>query len=125
MRRLLTALPLLFALSAQAQQVETYAQAKSRADADESSLSSDASQALLASQGEILDEGVAHCATPNPDLTPFVVVVQLDERGQIVRTWREGSSPLAICVQKYLAGKALPAPLQAPFFTAFELSFTP
>ena len=124
MPRLLTALPLLFALSAQAHQVETYAEAKTRADADESSLSAEASQLLLAARVKLWNEGVAQCVTPNSQLTLFVVVVQLNGHGQIKRTWREGSSPLAICVQEYLADKVLPAPSKAPFFTTIEIIFT-
>ncbi|KRG69192.1 hypothetical protein ABB29_10205 [Pseudoxanthomonas dokdonensis] len=63
------------------------------------------------------------CKTPAPDLSPFVVVVQLDAAGRIGRTWRKGNSPLSICVQKTLQGRQLPAPPQTPFLTSFELSF--
>lgn len=106
-------------------QIDSYAQAKAKADADEATLSPTDRQTLTAAQGETVDKGVSACATPNPDMTPFVVVVELDASGRIVRTWREGGTPLAICFQKQLANRVLSKPPRTPFFTSFELSFTP
>jgi hypothetical protein len=106
-------------------QADSYAQAKAKADADERALSSTDSKTLLEAQGVVLGEGIAACATPNPDMAPFVVVAELDSGGRIVRTWREGGTPLAICFQKQLANRVLSKPPRAPFFTSFELSFTP
>jgi len=106
-------------------QADSYAQAKAKADADEATLSSTDAKTLLEAQGVVLGEGIAACATPNPDMAPFVVVAELDSAGRIVRTWREGGTPLAICLQKQLTNRALSRPPRAPFFTSFELSFTP
>jgi hypothetical protein len=118
------AIAALWAGSTQAQ-TDRYAQAKAKADADEAALPAADSQALLAAQDALLNEGIAACVTPNPDMAPFVVVVELDAAGRIVRTWREGSTPLAICFQKQLANRVLSKPPRAPFYTSFELSFTP
>jgi hypothetical protein len=106
-------------------QADSYTQAKAKADADEAALSSTDANTLLKAQGVVLGEGIAACATPNPDMAPFVVVAELDSAGRIVRTWREGGTPLAICFQKQLANRVLSRPPRAPFFTSFELSFTP
>lgn len=118
-------LALLPALSAHAQGLDSFANAKARADADEAGLSAEAKKTLTAAQGGLVDAGIAQCATPNADVSPFVVVAELDASGKVLRTWREGSTPLAICLQKQLAKAQLPAPPTAPFFTSFELSFTP
>lgn len=106
-------------------QSDSYVQAKAKADADEAALSSADKQALMAAQSAAVDKGIADCATPNPDMASFVVVAELDAAGRIVRTWREGSTPLAICFQKQLANRVLSKPPRTPFFTSFELSFTP
>ncbi len=102
-----------------------YAQARQRADADEASLDPATAATLRDAQSRVLDAAIAACATPAADTSPFVVVAELDAGGTAARTWREGATPLAICVQKQIAGKPLAAPPRAPFFVSFELSFTP
>jgi hypothetical protein len=106
-------------------QTDSYTQAKAKADADEAVLSSTERQTLMTAQSAMVDKGIAVCATPNPDMAPFTVVAELDPAGRVVRTWREGGTPLAICFQKQLANQILSRPPRTPFFTSFELSFTP
>lgn len=101
-----------------------YAEAKALADKDEASLAPEASTGLLKSQGELLEAGAAACATPTPDLSPFVVVMELDAQGIVVHTWLQGSSPIGICMRKYVSGKTLIVPPRAPFYTSLELSFS-
>ena len=101
-----------------------YADAKALADKDEASLSSQQGAEMRAAQGTLLESGATACATPNPDLSALVLVVELDAQGKIVRTWLQGNSPLAICLRKYTATQTLPAPPRAPFYTSMELSFT-
>ncbi len=101
-----------------------YAVAKSLADQDEASLASAESASLRESQEKLLGEAVAACATPTPDLSPFVVVMELGPDGKVVRTWLQGSSLLGMCFRKYVAGRTLIAPPRVPFFTSLELSFT-
>jgi len=127
MTRLLLALALCCAPLAHAQSPSPadYAQAKPRADADEASLPPAQAAALRDAQSAVLDTAIAACATPAADTSPFVVVAELDAAGRVQRTWREGGTPLAICVQKQVAGATLPAPPHAPFLVSFELSFTP
>jgi hypothetical protein len=101
-----------------------YAEVKSLADKDEASLAPADSEQLLKAQGELLNAGAAACATPSPDLSPFVVVMELDAEGRIVRTWLQGSSPIGICLRKYVAGHVLIVPPRIPFYNSIELSFT-
>ena len=101
-----------------------YDVAKSLADQDEASLAPAQSATLRESQGKLLGEAVAACATPTPDLSPFVVVMELGPDGKVVRTWLEGSSLLGMCFRKYVAGRTLLAPPRVPFFTSIELSFS-
>lgn len=125
MRNLLLALGLCCAPLAHAQSPIDYTQAKQQADADEATLPPALAASLRDAQTRLLDTAIAACATPTADTSPFVVVAELDAGGQVQRTWREGGTPLAICVQKQIAGKTLPAPPRTPFFASFELSFTP
>lgn len=101
-----------------------YDEAKALADKDEASLSSEQSGKLRDSQEALLASGTAACATPNPDLSALVVVMELDAQGKVVRTWLEGNSPLAICLRKHAAAQSLAPPPRVPFYTSIELSFT-
>lgn len=101
-----------------------YAEAKALSDKDEASLAQAESESLRKAQGELLDASTAACAMPRPDLSPFVVVMELDAEGKVVRTWLQGSSPIGICLRKYVAGKILIVPSRTPFHTSLELSFS-
>jgi hypothetical protein len=101
-----------------------YAQAKALADKDEASLALAEMENLHKAQGELLDTGTAACATPKPDLSPFVVVMELNGEGKVVLSWLQGSSPIGICLRKYVAGKTLIVPPRVPFYTSLELSFS-
>jgi len=101
-----------------------YAEAKTLADKDEASLAPAVMENLHKAQGELLNAGTAACATPRPDLSPFVVVMELDAGGKVVRTWLQGSSPIGICLRKYVVDKVLIVPPRAPFHTSLELSFS-
>ncbi len=101
----------------------SFSEAKAQADKDEASLPSDVAKAMQTTQSDTLEQGVKVCATPNPDTSPFVIVARLDARGTIEHTWREGSTPLAICMEKFLRGKLLMVPVRAPFYVSYELSF--
>lgn len=121
---LLFALALLpFAGSAQTPQ--GFADAKARADRDEASLDPVKRAAFQQAQSRQLETSVANCADPRHDTAAFVIVVEVDARGRIVRTWRQGDTALAVCVEKELNGRFLEPPPRAPFLAAFELSFTP
>lgn len=101
-----------------------YAEAKALADRDEASLPSAESAALRKAQAGLLEAAAASCATPAPDLSPFVVVMALDAEGRVVRTWLQGASPIGICIRKYVAGKILVPPPRVPFHASLELSFS-
>jgi hypothetical protein len=106
----------------------SYDQAKANADKDEASLSPELSQKLVESQGAAMGGVLPACmaSIPHPnghtDLTPFVVVMQLDASGKIVRTWRHGSTPLATCFEHEIGTKTLFVPPKVPFYTSIELA---
>ena len=102
-----------------------YAAAKRRADHDEAALPAALADAMRQAQSAELDEGVAACAMPQADTRAFVIVVELGADGRIAASWREGDTPLAVCVEKFLRGRPLPAPPQAPLYLSYELSFVP
>jgi len=117
----------LLALStaASSQPLSDFNDAKAQADRDEASLDPLARAALLESQERLLQAGVSACATPNPDVSPFVVVMETDSAGIVVRTWLQGTSPLAVCFRKQAQGMRLSAPARAAFHSSIERSFTP
>ena len=100
--------------------------AKRLADADEKSVTGPAHEAMLAAQRKLLDAGVVECSLgkPQKDFSGFTIVMELDATGHVQRTWREGGSPLAICIQKYVRDKIVFVPPRAPFHTSLAISFT-
>nr|WP_295377195.1 hypothetical protein [Pseudoxanthomonas sp.] len=115
----------LLPLAGTAQTPLTFAEAKAQADRDEASLGATARATFLQAQSRQLEASVANCANPGHDTSAFVIVAEIDARGRITRTWRQGDTALATCVEKELNGRFLEPPPRAPFLAAFELSFTP
>lgn len=107
-----------------AQVLEGFNAAKILADRDEAGLSPAQKANMQSAQSRQLDAVVADCASPNPDTSAFIVVAELDARGKIARTWRQGDTALARCVEGELTGRFLEPPPRAPFHVSFELSFS-
>ena len=103
-----------------------YVDAKKIADADEASVTGSAHAVMLAAQRKLLDAGVVACSLGNPqsDFSAFTLVMQLDSTGRVQQTWRQGGSPLAICLQRHVRDQIVFVPPKAPFLTVLEVSFT-
>ena len=103
-----------------------YYDARKLADADEAGVTGPARDAMLAAQRKLLDAGVVECSLgkPQKDFSAFAIVMRLDAQGLVQQTWREGGSPLAICLQRYVRDKTVFTPPKAPFFNSIEVSFT-
>lgn len=123
---LLTALPHARAADPVVPAAIEYVDAKRLADADEKSVTGPAHEAMLAAQRRLLDAGVVDCSLgkPQKDFSGFTIVMELDASGLVRRTWREGGSPLAICLQRYVRDKVVFVPPRAPFHTSLAISFT-
>ena len=105
--------------------VEFY-DARKLADADEAGVAGPAKDAMLSAQRKLLDAGVVECSLgkPQKDFSAFTIVMRLDAQGRVLQTWRQGGSPLAICLQRYVRDKTVFVPPKAPFFTTLDISFT-
>ena len=103
-----------------------YVDAKRLADADEKTLVGPAHESMRAAQARLLNAGVVECSLgkPQKDFTAFTIVMRLDAAGQVRDTWRQGSSPLAICLQRYVRGKTVFTPPRDGFHMSLEISFT-
>ena len=123
---LLTALPHAQAADPVVPAAIEYVDAKRLADADEKSVTGPAHEAMLAAQRRLLDAGVVDCSLgkPQKDFSAFTIVMRLDAQGHVQQTWREGGSPLAICLQRYVRDKTVFVPPRAPFHTSLAISFT-
>ncbi|XQA67398.1 hypothetical protein ACM9XC_08745 [Xanthomonas sacchari] len=117
------AVPALAALAADTPAPSDYAAAKALADRDEAGLPAAMQERLQTLQRAALDEGVASCATPRPDTSPFTVVVQVQADGSVGASWRNGTTPLALCLERFLRQRPLLAPPQAPLYLSYEVSF--
>ena len=106
--------------------VVEYVDAKRLADADEKTLIGPAHEAMRAAQARLLNAGVVECSLgkPQKDFSAFTLVMRLDAAGQVRDTWRQGSSPLAICLQRYVRGKTVFTPPRDGFHMSLEISFT-
>ena len=103
-----------------------YVDAKRLADADEKTLVGPAHESMRAAQARLLNAGVVECSLgkPQKDFSAFTIVMRLDAAGQVRDTWRQGSSPLAICLQRYVRGKTVFTPPRDGFHMSLEISFT-
>lgn len=117
------AVPALAAPAADTPAPSDYAAAKTLADRDEAGLPAAMQERLQTLQRAALDEGVASCATPRPDTSPFTVVVQVQADGSVGASWRNGTTPLALCLERFLRQRPLLAPPQAPLYLSYEVSF--
>ena len=126
MQMLIAALLLADPQSVSASAPLDYSDAKPLATRDEASVTGTAQTAMLAAQQTLLDGGVVECSLgkPQKDFSAFTVVMRLDADGRVQQTWRQGSSPLAICLQRYVRDKHVFVPPKTPFYTALEISFT-
>ena len=102
----------------------SFDEAKLRADHDEAALPPELAGRIHQAQATALDAGIAQCAMPHADTSPFTLVVALDAQGTVTSSWRAGDTPLAICMEKFLRTRPLPAPPKAPLLVSYELSFT-
>lgn len=102
----------------------SFAEVKRRADDDERGLSTVQIQSLAEAQGRVAALAFANCVPrPAPQLLPaFVVVMELDVKGKVVRTWRRGDSEIAACIERQFSGATLFRPPTAPFFTSFDFN---
>lgn len=104
-----------------------YTAARALAEKNESALNPEQTQALILSQGDVGGRALADCRLESggilADLSPFTVVLELDATGKVVRTWREGESPIATCFEKAMQSQSLAVPPQAPFYTYFAMSW--
>ncbi|MET7140374.1 hypothetical protein M3S04_05365 [Xanthomonas sp. PPL139] len=117
------AVPAVAAPAADTPAPSDYAAAKALADRDEAGLPAAMEERLQTLQRAALDEGVASCATPRPDTSPFTVVVQVQADGSVGASWRNGTTPLALCLERFLRQRPLLAPPQAPLYLSYEVSF--
>ena len=103
-----------------------YAEAKRHADADEASVNGPSHADMLARQSALLDAGISACARADlrDDFTPFTIVLMLSKAGQVRQTWRQGNSPLGICIQRYVRDKTVFTPPRDGFYMSLEVTFT-
>ena len=103
-----------------------YYDARKLADADEAGVTGPARDAMLAAQRKLLDAGVVECSLgkPQKDFSAFAIVMRLGAQDLVQQTWREGGSPLAICLQRYVRDKTVFVPPKAPFHTSLDISFS-
>jgi hypothetical protein len=117
-----------FVLSASALAAElSFEQASTLSDRDEASLSPTQTEQLMNAQGQAGGESHAACfaAGVKRDLSPYTVIMKLDASGKVVRTWRQGTTPLAICFEREMGQRMHFKPPRAPFYTGFAMSWQP
>ena len=102
----------------------SFEQAKAMADRDEESLSRGERSQLISSQGQGAKSAFESCVSRPPErvLPSFSIVMELDAEGQVIQSWREGSSEFVACVERHFRKSTFFAPPKAPFFTSFVYS---
>ena len=97
--------------------------AKALADADEKAMPKVAANMLRNSQAGVLDRAADACRS-DEEPAPFIVVLELDEKGNATRHWRNAETRLAKCMEDKLSRTPFYFPTKAPFYISFEVSFT-
>lgn len=102
----------------------SFEQAKILADRDEESLTKEERSQLISSQGEAAKSAFESCVSRPPErvLPSFSIVMKLNAKGQVSRSWREGSSEFSACVERHFRKSTFFAAPKAPFFTSFVYS---
>lgn len=102
-----------------------FVQSKALADRDEATLTSSQMGALIQSQGTASGSSFAHGPqeSPQADLTPFTVDMELGTSGKVVRTGYQGRSSIGDCFRRQMSHATLFEPPKAPFYTSFEMSW--
>lgn len=95
--------------------------AKQLADRDEGALVGEMRAQLVSSQGGAAKVAFEACTSTPPVrvLPSFAIVMELNRNGQVTRSWREGDSEFAVCVEKRFRKATFFTPPGAPFYTSF------
>src|SRR5688572_9902097 len=103
-----------------------FEQARMAANQDEARLDGDQVADLAKAQGEYMKRWVGKCTSriPTRELTPIGLVMELDAKGRVVRTWQDTDSAVANCLVTGLKSAVFYAPPKAPFMTAMNMSWS-
>jgi hypothetical protein len=99
----------------------SFAEAKAKAYAERSSLSSGQLTKLDKFQARFTESTLPPCLDTTgivPD--KFTVVIEVGSNGQVARSWRQGNSDFVICFQKSMTENFFFISIGRPFFTSFE-----
>lgn len=112
----------LAALASAAMGAASFEEAKRKADSDEGTLPPSQLSTLAQVQGAVVGEAFSSCMPrPAPQPLPtFVVVMELNAEGRVLRTWSRGDSAIASCMERAFSRAMAFRPPRAPFFTSFD-----
>lgn len=100
-----------------------FADVKADADAYEAALTSRDRDALLDAQSRALGDAMTVCGPAKPSYAAFTVVQRIAVDGSVERSWRNGDSPYAQCMERALMSAHLPVATGKTFLTSYELTF--
>lgn len=115
-------LPLLIAAEL-ATAAPAFAEAKAAADAYEAALAPRDRAALVEAQGRALNDAMTVCGPAKPSYAAFTVVQRIAVDGSVERSWRDGDSDYAQCMERALMSAHLPVATGRAFSTSYELTF--
>ena len=100
-----------------------FEQARLAAGQDEAKLDGDQVAELSQKQSDFMRPLIARCTRGirKSELTPVGLVMELDAKGRVVRTWQDVHTPVADCLAAAIKDQAFYTPPKAPFLTATDL----
>ena len=103
-----------------------FEQARRKANQDEARLDGDQLAELSQRQSGAMRPLIARCTrgVPSRELTPVGLVLQLDARGRVVRTWQDVQTPVADCLAAAVKAAVFYVPSKVPFLTATDLHWS-
>jgi hypothetical protein len=101
----------------------SFEEASSQARSDELSLDAGRLEKLNAFKGKFAAAAIPECvATTATAASDFTVVVEIGSDGEVARSWRQGDSKFAVCIQQSMTENFIYRHVGRPFFTSFAFS---
>lgn len=102
----------------------TLAQAEARARVDEAALHGDLSTRFFAQQRKAVGRSLVACGVVEArEVAGILVVMQLNEHGQVTKTWLNKPSPLGQCFETELRSEMMWLDGRSEFYTFVNFGF--
>jgi hypothetical protein len=102
----------------------TIAEAEALARRDEATLHGEISSRFFADQGKAVGRSLVACGVNSPrEVAGIMVVIRLNERGQVTRTWLNKQTSLGQCFETRLQSEVMQTDGRSEFYSFVNFNF--